>query len=420
MGNRKWNSVNNIGVYSDGVGPRRFRQQKSEVENGVVNGDVGHEGEEEVPHVEAPIDNEEEPAAENGTGEEAPAPEEIAPAEDGEAAATEEEAAVAEDAPDAEEEAPAAEEEAAPAEDPAAPEEDPPVVDETPAAEEEAAADEEATVAEDGETAAVEEYATVAEEEAPPEELPTVAEEEETPAEAEEAAPTEEESPPEEEAPAVDETPAVDEEAAVTEEALTEDTPAAEEEAPAPEAEEPAIVPEEGVELTDVPDELRTASGMAVATDGRHIEKLTDELARTYIRGRPITMRIPPESRETWNPENPLERPPLEFQLEWVYGYRGQIDGHGNPNLYYLPTGEIVYYVAAVAVLYNLESHTQRHYVGHTNDIHCIAVHPGGPYVATGQAEGHSKITSTIQQSHVQVYIDDDAEIFLDLMILRK
>jgi hypothetical protein len=33
------------------------------------------------------------------------------------------------------------------------------------------------------------------------------------------------------------------------------------------------------------------------------------------------------------NPEEPLEKPALEFQLEWVYGYRGQIDGHGNPNL---------------------------------------------------------------------------------------
>jgi hypothetical protein len=382
------------------------------VENGVVNGDANHEGEEEVPHVEAPIDNEE---AENGTGEEAPASEEAGAAEDGDAPATEEEAAVAE-------ESPATEEEGAPVEEPPAADEESPVADEvealveeTPAAEEtpeaaeEVPAEEEVAGAEDDVAAAVEEDTIVAEEQAPPEELSTVAEEEETPAEAEEAAVTEEESAPAEEVPVSDETPAVDEEAVVVEESPAEEALAAEEEAgeveeaPAPEAEEETVVPEEGVELTEVPGELRTASGMAVATDGRHIEKLSDQLARTYIRGRPITMRIPPESRESWNPEDPLEKPPLEFQLEWVYGYRGQIDGHGNPNLYYLPTGEIVYYVAAVAVLYNLESHTQRHYTGHTNDIHCIAVHPGGPYIATGQAEGHSKISSTVQQSHVQV-----------------
>jgi hypothetical protein len=418
MGNRKWNSVNNIGVYSDG-GPRRFRTQKSEVENGVVNGDANHEGEEEVPHVEAPIDNEE---AENGTGEEAPASEEAGAAEDGDAPATEEEAAVAE-------ETPATEEEGASVEEPPASDEESPAVDEVEALVEEAAATEEETPVVEEETPAAEEtpeaaeeapaeeevagadddVAAAVEEQAPPEELSTVAEEEETTAEAEEAAVTEVESAPAEEVPVSDETPAVDEEAVVVEEAPAEEALAAEEEAgeveeaPAPEAEEEIVVPEEGVELTDVPGELRTASGMAVATDGRHIEKLSDQLARTYIRGRPITMRIPPESRESWNPEDPLEKPPLEFQLEWVYGYRGQIDGHGNPNLYYLPTGEIVYYVAAVVVLYNLESHTQRHYTGHTNDIHCIAVHPGGPYVATGQAEGHSKISSTVQQSHVQV-----------------
>ena len=33
-------------------------------------------------------------------------------------------------------------------------------------------------------------------------------------------------------------------------------------------------------------------------------------------------------------------------------------------NLFYLPTGEMVYYVAAVAVLYNMEEHSQRHYLG--------------------------------------------------------
>jgi hypothetical protein len=49
-----------------------------------------------------------------------------------------------------------------------------------------------------------------------------------------------------------------------------------------------------------------------------------------------------------------------------VYGYRGK---DARTNLYLLPTGEMVYFVAAVVVLFNAEEHSQRHYLGHTEDI---------------------------------------------------
>lgn len=48
------------------------------------------------------------------------------------------------------------------------------------------------------------------------------------------------------------------------------------------------------------------------------------------------------------------------------YGYRGK---DCRSNLYLLPTGEMVYFVASVAVLYNVEEQSQRHYLGHTDDI---------------------------------------------------
>ncbi|KAL6958258.1 hypothetical protein U1Q18_045612 [Sarracenia purpurea var. burkii] len=38
-------------------------------------------------------------------------------------------------------------------------------------------------------------------------------------------------------------------------------------------------------------------------------------------------------------------------------------------NLWVLPTGELMYYVAAVAVLYDRDEDAQRHYIGHTEDI---------------------------------------------------
>lgn len=49
------------------------------------------------------------------------------------------------------------------------------------------------------------------------------------------------------------------------------------------------------------------------------------------------------------------------------YGFRGRDTRH---NLHVLPdTGELVYYVGAIAVLYNKDSDTQRHYMKHTEEI---------------------------------------------------
>ncbi|GAB6029719.1 hypothetical protein CHUAL_005440 [Chamberlinius hualienensis] len=70
-------------------------------------------------------------------------------------------------------------------------------------------------------------------------------------------------------------------------------------------------------------------------------------------------------------------------------------------NLSLLPTGELLYFVAAVAVLYDRSKHRQRHYTGHTEDIHCLTVHPTRELVATGQKEGKGR------HSRAQVHIWD-------------
>ena len=48
------------------------------------------------------------------------------------------------------------------------------------------------------------------------------------------------------------------------------------------------------------------------------------------------------------------------------YGYRGR-DCRANVCL--LPTGEVVYFIASVVVLFNHEERTQRHYLGHTDCV---------------------------------------------------
>ncbi|GAB6029718.1 hypothetical protein CHUAL_005439 [Chamberlinius hualienensis] len=111
----------------------------------------------------------------------------------------------------------------------------------------------------------------------------------------------------------------------------------------------------------------------------------------------PIRMKIKGQRREVYPPLNQRfprdESPPdKNLELNWVYGYRGH-DTHLNLSL--LPTGELLYFVAAVAVLYDRSKHRQRHYTGHTEDIHCLTVHPTRELVATGQKEGkgrHSRV----------------------------
>jgi hypothetical protein len=54
-------------------------------------------------------------------------------------------------------------------------------------------------------------------------------------------------------------------------------------------------------------------------------------------------------------------------------------------NLYYTAEGEVVYYIAGVAVVYDKEKHLQRHFLEHDDDIESLAITPKRDLVATGQ-----------------------------------
>uniref|UniRef100_A0A7N6B1T5 EMAP like 4 n=1 Tax=Anabas testudineus TaxID=64144 RepID=A0A7N6B1T5_ANATE len=124
--------------------------------------------------------------------------------------------------------------------------------------------------------------------------------------------------------------------------------------------------------------------------EGNHI--------KMFMRGRPITMFIPSdvENYEDVRTELPSER----LKLEWVYGYRGR---DCRANVYLLPTGEIVYFIASVVVLFNYEERTQRHYLGHTDCVKCLAIHPDKIRIATGQIAGVDKDGRALQP-HVRIW----------------
>ena len=119
---------------------------------------------------------------------------------------------------------------------------------------------------------------------------------------------------------------------------------------------------------------------------------------RIFISGRPVSLLCPESEREKYQSERIKPPPAQRLRLDWVYGYRGR---DARANLHLLPTGEMIYFLAAVVVLYNSEEQSQRHYLGHTEDIKCLALHPNKMTVATGQGPSYYRREG---QPHIRVW----------------
>uniref|UniRef100_A0A665VV49 Uncharacterized protein n=1 Tax=Echeneis naucrates TaxID=173247 RepID=A0A665VV49_ECHNA len=130
----------------------------------------------------------------------------------------------------------------------------------------------------------------------------------------------------------------------------------------------------------------RTRAGSTGSnSSGKRSDK--EGYVKMYLKGRPITMHMPKDQVESYCLETRGELSISKLKLDWVYGYRGR---DCRSNLYLLPTGETVYFIASVVVLFNVDEQLQRHYTGHTDDIKCLAVHPDKITIATGQVAGTS------------------------------
>ncbi|XP_034967119.2 echinoderm microtubule-associated protein-like 4 isoform X5 [Zootoca vivipara] len=148
-----------------------------------------------------------------------------------------------------------------------------------------------------------------------------------------------------------------------------------------------------------------TSASKLISKSGKNADKHKDvivsqegEYIKMFMRGRPITMFLPSDVDKYY--EIKTELPSEKLKLEWVYGYRGR---DCRANVYLLPTGEIVYFIASVVVLFNYEERTQRHYLGHTDCIKCLAVHPDKIRIATGQLAGVDKDGRSLPP-HVRVW----------------
>ena len=76
-------------------------------------------------------------------------------------------------------------------------------------------------------------------------------------------------------------------------------------------------------------------------------------------------------------------KPDAYLKLEHVYGYSGL--KNTAPNLFYTKRGHVVYYTAAVGIVYDKDLNQQKFFLRHDDDVQCLTMHPDRDTVATGQ-----------------------------------
>lgn len=87
------------------------------------------------------------------------------------------------------------------------------------------------------------------------------------------------------------------------------------------------------------------------------------------------------------------EGPATNLELSWAFGYKA-LNCRNNVRYVGSPDGEqhIVYFTAALGILYNPRTRTQSFYMGHTDAITCLSLHPNNQIVATADVKAHIHI----------------------------
>ena len=118
-----------------------------------------------------------------------------------------------------------------------------------------------------------------------------------------------------------------------------------------------------------------------------------------------VVGQLAPPAFESAEPAHGVQRElPSSGQLElqFVYGYQGL---RSRGNLYFLPSGEVAFHTASLVVVYEPRGHTQRFLAGHDAEVRCLALHPQGAVLASGQAAS----TAGEGAAHICVWRSDEA-----------
>jgi len=121
--------------------------------------------------------------------------------------------------------------------------------------------------------------------------------------------------------------------------------------------------------------ESRTVNGPFTLSD---ISSQKPDTVRYKVSNSWVPVHPPTECslREEITRSSQLPKQHLELEFVYSVNYRAGIHS--------LKSGEVVYAVAGLGVVYNPESHTQRFFRGHIDDVTCVAVDPSETYAATG------------------------------------
>ena len=117
---------------------------------------------------------------------------------------------------------------------------------------------------------------------------------------------------------------------------------------------------------------------------------------------------VAPSQYPTAHPKDAERCPEDTLKLEFVHGYRAH-DTRGN--LAYDKFGKLCYHAAALGVAMHPGTRKQTFFKGHTDDVMCLAMHPGGELVATGEVGAKPCVHVWRVTDGVRVATIDDAHV---------
>ena len=80
------------------------------------------------------------------------------------------------------------------------------------------------------------------------------------------------------------------------------------------------------------------------------VERVSELWAKCLVVDHPVVTLVPEDQLEAWVPDEPLAKPDVEFQLEWVYGYHGYAEGRVDNSLIYLQSVSLEFSFSFVKV----------------------------------------------------------------------
>lgn len=152
---------------------------------------------------------------------------------------------------------------------------------------------------------------------------------------------------------------------------------------------------------TDVGTRKRARPTQGVVVKSARTGTESDQLL-VVARGDESSAQVSPWLGQVFEPTNYKKKkgrndgPDTNLELSWAFGYHS---ADSRNNVHYIggigvefENRSIVYYSAALGIVYHPKTKKQTFYMGHSEAITCIALHPGKQIVATGDAKSNIHI----------------------------